>query len=163
MWTWLEVVLWGDSQSSFVRILAVQFSSVRIPTQFRSVTPTQISNGRIQPKPPVLRWIGMSQQKWPEPARMPGPLCGVSPSLLPLLPLLLSEDERPIKSCTAGYARGSLSFESHFYSLQTLCVLPRVLPHQNITWVYLSKIPCESVSHDTTRNFNLVQNLKDMQ
>ena len=38
--------------------------------------------------------------------------------------------------------------ESYLYSLQTSCVLSQVLPPQSITWVCLSKIILESVSHD---------------
>ena len=138
MWTCLEVVLWGHFQSLFVRIAAVQFSSVRIPNT------NQQQWYDIQQKPPGLQQICLSQQERPEPAGTPEEVfCHAS-----LNEVKISKDLIPLKSWKSSYAGTlSLSIESYLYSLQTSCVLPQVLPQQNTTWVCIT---C------TTRNFHFI-------
>lgn len=62
--------------------------------------------------------------------------------------LKINKDMKPTKSHKASYSSTlSLSIESYFYSLHTLCVLSWVLPQQN-TRVCISTTSCESSSCD---------------
>lgn len=143
MWTYLEKFLWGNSHLSVYQ----QSSS--------KVLPNRNQQQRLHQKPPVLFCIFMSKEEWPGPveATVLGHAC--------LNQVKMSENLRPVKSCTANYASSlPLFIESHLYSLQISCVFRWVFSQQNITWVGLSKTP--QVSEPSTSGIynrpKLIQN-----
>jgi len=101
----------------------------------------------------------MSQQEQPGPAGMPGLLC------CPLSRMWRSvEDPRSMKSCKASCASPlSLSVEPYLYSLQTSHVLSwALIQEKKKPRICFTKISCESVSHDITRNFHFTYQIRPL-
>jgi hypothetical protein len=116
-----------------VRISAVQFRSVRIPTvQFKSVIKWWHDPAETTRSP-------QNQHESAEATRARWKARNASSLLDSLKEVKVNNHARSSKSCTTSYASvTSLSFEFYWYPLQTSYVLSLSLPQQNITWVCIT-------------------------